>query len=477
MPFGTIPDGGANKSESRTRDLCFALRKGSLRPPAMNHRSPASSIFSGLWGLVAVIAAGFLPPTLWAAPGAGAASKPNIVFIVADNLGRESVGYYGGRDTRTPHLDRMASQGVVFENCLIAAPLCAPARCGWNTGRHPYRVGINDRQPSPKNPESGLSPKEITLAQILRRAGYATALVGKWNLGYAEKFNPLNYGFDTFYGSLAGHADYYTHVYDSDMKVHFRRDRQPIDDRGYFDELFTDEAIRVLGEKSGQGKPFYLNLCFYAPHGPYQAPPGFYHSDDPASNYRHMVEYLDTCVGRVLTELERLRLAESTLVVFLSDQGGSFANNYGRTLREDSLKVVCNAVWPGVVPRGTRVTTPWLHLDVFAVFAALAGAAVPDDRTIDAQDVWPLFEGRELPHDRTFCWTFKNEDAARVGDWKLHSTRGKVDGLFNLATDPAEKNDLALTYPDKVRDLQALHVQWKAECARQQTSQSGTGVE
>lgn len=443
----------------------------------MQHRSPVTSILLRLCGIVAPVAGALFSPDLSAATGTADGPRPNIVFIVADNLGRESVGYYGGRDTHTPHLDRMAAQGVVFDNCLIAAPLCAPARVGWNTGRHPYRVGINDRQPSPKNPESGLSSKEITLAQILRGAGYATALVGKWNLGYAEKFNPLNHGFDTFYGSLAGHADYYTHVYDSDMKVHFLRDRTPVSDRGYFDELFTDEAIRVIREKSAQKEPFYLNLCFYAPHGPYQAPPGFYHSDDPATNYRHMIEFLDTSVGRVLAELDRLRLAESTLVVFLSDQGGSFANDYGRTLRENSLKVVCHAVWPGVIPTGKRVTTPWLHLDVFSVFAALAGATVPGDRTIDAQNVWPLFEGRELPRDRTFCWTFKHEDAARVGDWKLHSTRGKVDGLYNLATDPDEKSDLSRAHPDKVRELQAVHARWKAECASQQTSQTGTGVE
>ena len=426
---------------------------------------------------MAIVAGGLFTSALSAATGSGAGSKPNLIFIVADNLGRESVGYYGGRDTRTPHLDRMAAQGVVFENCLIAAPLCAPARCGWNTGRYPYRVGINDRQPSPKNPESGLSPREITLAQILRGAGYATALVGKWNLGYAEKFNPLNYGFDTFYGSLAGHADYYTHVYDSDMKVHFLRDRKPVSDRGYFDELFADEAIRVMRARSAQSKPFYLNLCFYAPHGPYQAPPGFHHSDEPATNYQHMIEFLDTCVGRVLAELERLRLAESTLVVFLSDQGGSNGNGYGRTLRENSLKVICHAAWPGVIPPGKRVATPWLHLDLFSVFAALAGAAVPVDRTIDAQNVWPLFDGRELPHDRSFFWTFKNEDAARTGDWKLHLTSGKPDGLFNLAVDPDEKSDQSRAHPNKVRELQALQARWKVECARQQTSRSGTGIE
>jgi len=411
---------------------------------------------------------------LRAADAAGAARSPNILFIVADNMGRESVGYYGGRDGRTPQLDRLAAAGVVFDHCLIAAPLCAPARCGWNTGRHPYRVGINDRQPSPGNPDSGLSEKEITIAQLLKAAGYDTALVGKWNLGYAPRFNPRHFGFDRFYGSLAGHADYYTHVYNSDMKVHFYRDQSPVNDRGYFDELFTDEALRYLRERKDNPRPFYLNLCFYAPHGPYQAPPGYYHSDDPAKNYQHMIEYLDTCVGRVLAEVDRLGLADNTLIVFLSDQGGSYANGYGRTLREPSLKVICNAAWPGVIPAGLRVSTPWMHIDLFAVFAGVAHAKPPRDRVIDAQDVWPLFQGHAVPGERTFHWTFHQEDAIRAGDWKLHATAGRVDGLFDLKADPDEKNDLSSQHPDRVEELRRRHAQWKAECAAQQTSKSGS---
>jgi arylsulfatase A-like enzyme len=247
-----------------------------------------------------------------------------------------------------------------------------------------------------------------------------------------------------------------------------------VNERGYFDELFTDEAVRYLRERKGQPPPFYLNLCFYAPHGPYQAPPGYYHSDEPEVNYGHMVEYLDTCVGRILTEVDRLGLAENTLIVFLSDQGGSFKNDYGRTLRERSLKVVCNAVWPGVIPPGIRIATPWLHLDLFATFAALARAPVPQDRIIDAQNVWPLFEGREQPHDRTLFWKFNREDAVRVGDWKLHMTGGKVDGLFDLSIDPDEKNDCSSGNPGKVEEMRARQEKWKAECEAQQTSQSGS---
>ena len=201
----------------------------------------------------------------------------------------------------------------------------------------------------------------------------------------------LNHGFDHFYGSLAGHADYYTHVYDSDMKVHFLRDRQPVDDRGYFDELFTDEAIRVLREKSAAKKPFYLNLCFYAPHGPYQAPPGFYHSDEPATNYRHMIAFwIRASAGA--GGADRLRLAESTLVVFLSDQGGSLPTTTAHTAGKQPQGGLQRRL-AGSNPRGkTRRDALAAPGRIFR-FAALAGASLPGDRTIDAQNVWPLFEG------------------------------------------------------------------------------------
>jgi arylsulfatase A-like enzyme len=398
-------------------------------------------------------------------------SKPNIILMVPDNLGCEAVGYYGDGRFETPRLNAMAAEGVVFDKCLIATPLCSPARCGWNTGRHPYRVGINS-QTNYKNPESGLSLDEVSLAWMLRSAGYTTGLFGKWNLGYAEKFNPLHHGFHEFYGSNAGHADYYTHLYNRDMKSHFFRGLEPVADEGYFDTLFTDEAIQFIEQRSKEPAPFYLNLTFYAPHGPYQAPTGYYHSDDPEVNYRYMVEYLDLCVGRVLDAVNRADIAENTLVVFLSDQGGSHINGYGRTLWERSLKVICNAVWPGRIAPNTRSSTPWVHYDLYSTFATLAGAQIPNDRIIDAQNIWPLFEGKDQPLDRRLHWTFRTEDAVREGDLKLHATDGTPDGLFDLSNDPDEKSNLLTTATDKVEDMMAKHHLWKQECEAQQTSKA-----
>lgn len=413
----------------------------------------------------------------WLRARAALGAKPNIIFMVADNLGRESVGFYKDDATEasrklaieTPRLDAMASRGVIFDNCLVGTPLCGPARCGWNTGRHAYRVGMNN-QPRPGEPESGVSPDEITIAETLKAAGYDTALFGKWNQGYAKKFSAVHQGFDEFYGSNAGNADYYTHVYGRSGKRHFYRNLTPINDEGYFDRLFTDEAIKYLQKRKQNPKPFYLNLTFYAPHGPYQTPPGYDHSDDRMVNYKHMIQYLDSCVGRVLDEVKRLGMAENTLIVFLSDQGASTLNNFKRSLTEGGLKVVCNALWPGRIPAHKRMQTPWLHLDLYAVFAGLAGAAMPKDRVMDARNVWPLFAGKEQTHDRTFYWTYKDEDAVRIGDLKLRMKNGKVLGLFNLATDPDEERDLAPARAADVAKMRAMHAKWKAECKAQQTS-------
>ncbi len=401
-------------------------------------------------------------------------SRPNIILMVADNLGRESVGYYGSKLFTTPNLDRLAGEGVVFENCLIATPLCAPARCGWNTGRHPYRVGLNT-QPDPEDPGSGMSTEEVTIAEVLRKAGYHTALFGKWNLGYDKKFNPLFQGFDEYYGSNAGHADYYTHLYDQDMRSHFFRGLTPVDDRGYFDELFTDEAVEFLKRRSKINKPFYMNLCFYATHGPYQAAPGYYHSNDSRENYRTMIEYLDKCVGRVLQTLDELKLAENTLIVFLSDQGAGHMNDFKRDLTENGLKVICNTRWPGEIPAGTRVRTAWVHYDLFTTFAAFAGAEVPKDRIIDGSDDRALFRGENPGNNREICWTYTNEDAIRMGDWKLHIIKNKVKGLYELDKDPEEKNDVSGTHPDRVKQMQMKLAEWKKECKAGQTSTAESG--
>jgi len=269
-----IPDTPCQTPPSTDRRLISISRRNFVKGAVASAMVMPSAVGAAAFGVA---------PRFRARAASG--GKPNIIFMVADNLGRESVGFYKDDATEaskelaieTPRLDAMASRGVIFDNCLVGTPLCGPARCGWNTGRHAYRVGMNG-QPKPDDPESGVSPEEITIGETLKVAGYDTTLFGKWNQGYAEKFSAVYQGFDEFYGSNAGHADYYTHVYDKDDKRHFYRNLTPINDEGYFDQLFTDEALKYLRKRNQ--KPFYLNLTFYAPHGPYQTPPGYDHSDN-----------------------------------------------------------------------------------------------------------------------------------------------------------------------------------------------------
>lgn len=387
--------------------------------------------------------------------------RPNIILIVADNLGRESVGYYGHQRSRTPRLDHLASEGIVFDNCLISTSLCGPARCAWNTGRHAYRVGMNrqcDWHKVLEEPDFGLPAEEITIAEILRNAGYRTSLFGKWNLGNAPKFNPLHHGFDEFYGSTLGNAHYYTHQRHGKRSSY--RGLKPVNDHGYIDKLFTDEAIDFLDRQKDNKKPFYVNLCYYAPHGPYVSPPGYERSNTSKANYRNMIEYMDKCIGRVVDKVEELGLSERTLIVFLSDQGGSYLNQYGRTLRDNSLKVICNARWKGRIPAGIRVRSPWVHYDLFATFAFLGGGEIPKDRVVDARNVWPLFEGKEQKLDRVLHWTanencFMDEctqDAVRIGNMKLLIYKGKATGREGLRQSP----NGVIPHPDKIRGLYDL---------------------
>ncbi|OVE79876.1 hypothetical protein BVY01_01315 [bacterium I07] len=188
-----------------------------------------------------------------------------------------------------------------------------------------------------------------------------------------------------------------------------------------------------------------------------------------------MIEYLDTCVGRVLQTVNETNLAENTLIVFLSDQGASSRNDFKRDLTEGGLKVVCNSVWPGQIPAGARVQTAWVHYDLYTTFAAFAGAKIPEDRIVDGKDVQSLFRGENPENKRTIYWTYSNEDAIRIENWKLHIIKGKVKGLYDLDKDPDEKNDLSAKHQSRVREMQKQIEKWKAECKAGQTSMARSG--
>jgi arylsulfatase A-like enzyme len=272
---------------------------------------------------------------------------------------------------------------------------------------------------------------------------------------------PTRRGFDTYYGINAGHADYYTHIYDKDGKKHFYRDTERIDPVGFVDNLCVDEALKWLDRVKQSTQPFFLDVAFFTPHGPYQSPPGYPTKGSDEEIYGYMIDNMDKNVGRIMDKLEEAGAADDTLVIFISDQGASFMNPYKRDLSEGGLKVVCHVLWPGHTVPGTRVAAPIVSYDWFTTLTEIGGGKIPSDRVVVGKNVSHLLRGsRRSPHQALY-WTFRSEDAIRQGDWKLHMNHGAVRGLYHLADDPQATNDLSSDHPHKVQELRKRIEAWK----------------
>jgi N-acetylgalactosamine-6-sulfatase len=438
-------------------------------------------------------------PGLLAAAGSG---RPNIVFLLADDLGLADLGCYGAPDIRTPHLDRLARDGVRFTQFYSNGPECSPTRTAFLTGRYQQRVGglecaiglggvgrYDDAARLAARQELGLPASEITISRLLRGAGYATAITGKWHLGYEDKFAPGVHGFDHAFYAQGGGMDYFHHVEDPPAYTPvLRLNGRPIRREGYFTELVADEAVRWLREQArdGRGRPFFLYVPFTAPHSPYQGPGDRLPQPLPADSerwrqgraapevYAAMVESMDTAIGRILGALQEAGAAGRTLVVFSSDNGGTAsARAFGLrgqkgTAFEGGIRVPCLARWPGVLPPGTEYSHPAATFDLTASMARLAGIVAP--RPFDGVDLLRHVAANEAPPARNLFWRQRRGEATRrgvrSGSWKLvaDTVGGKrQEYLFDLAADPTEKNDLLAARPDEARRLQGLLANWERE--------------
>jgi len=396
----------------------------------------------------------------------GNPGKPNIILIESDDLGYGDLGCYGSKNINTPHLDTLATQGVRLTHYYVAVPLCAPTRVSLMTGKYPQRTSLA-WNPNWKNPDDGLSPDEITIAELLRDAGYHTGLVGKWHLGYSEKFRPLKQGFQEYYGFLSGWADYHKHTYRDDSKWMFRNE-QPFDEPGYMTDLLTREAIAYLDRH--QHESFFLYLAYNAPHGPIQAPEEWV-ARTKGYVYGAMVECLDDGIGKLIQHLDKLGLADDTLVIFMNDNGGVAQPDRGTNaplsgskggLKEGGIRVPSIARWPGKIPPGKEVDEPVISMDLFTTFAKVGGAALPKNVVVDGKDILPVLTRKsQSPHDILF-WQFKKQTAARRGELKLLRQEGEADRLYNVVQDPGEKHDLAGERPEVVKELGAAIDRWLA---------------
>jgi len=396
--------------------------------------------------------------------------QPNIIFIFADDLGYGDIGSYGSNNIKTPNIDRMAQQGAKFDQFYSASPVCTPSRAALLTGRYPIRQGIHEVF----YPESyqGMDLQEITIAEMLKDAGYATGMVGKWHLGHHAQYMPLKQGFDEFFGV----------PYSNDMGgLYYFRDEQIIFediDQRYMTKTYTEEALKFIDKH--QQEPFFLYLSHNMPHIPLYASPEF-EGESQGGLYGDVVEELDWSVGRVLEKLEQLNLAERTLVVFTSDNGpwlimGEHGGSSGpfregkRYTFEGGMRVPAVAYWPKTIAPATQPQGLATMLDWFPTFAHLAGAALPSDRDIDGRDISGLLMGTgEREGQELFYYMSGQLRAYRSGDWKiklpfkgelgflkwLHP--GFVPGhellLFNLKNDPQEQLNLAASEPERVNNM------------------------
>ncbi len=417
-----------------------------------------------------------------AAGWAAAEPRPNVVVIVADDLGYADVGFHGCKDIPTPHLDRLAASGTRFTSGYVSHSFCSPTRAGLMTGRHQQRFG-HENNPAylPGDTSIGLPVGEITIAQVMKKAGYATGMVGKWHLGAAAPFHPLERGFDEMYGFVGG-----GHLYlpeqltgTAEYNVPLTRNRETVKETEYLTTAFGREAAAFVGRHKSH--PFFLYLAFNAPHTPLQAPEAAIAKlagivDEKRRVYGAMISVMDDSIGRVLEALREAGIEKNTVVFFLSDNGGPTAvtncrndplkGAKGQTF-EGGIRVPFLVAWPGRVPAGALYDKPVVSLDIFPTAAALAGTEPPKGRPIDGVNLMPflLGEAKGAPHDILF-WRQNGSTpwAVRSGDDKLVVEQGGTSVRhYDLASDIGEANDLGDADSAKVRGLRAKYEAWAAQ--------------
>jgi len=403
--------------------------------------------------------------------------KPNILYIVADDLGWKDVGF-NGSDIKTPNLDKLATNGVKFQQ-FYAQPMCTPTRAALMTGRYPFRYGLQTAV-IPSSHTYGLPTDEWLLPQALKESGYYTAIVGKWHLGHADpKFWPRQRGFDYQYGPMIGEIDYYTHQQHG--VTDWYRNNKVVNEDGYSTVLLGNDAVKLINAHDAT-TPLYLYLAFNAPHTPYQALPEYVDrykdiADPTRRAYAAMITALDDQVGRVVQALEDRHMRDHTLIIFQSDNGGTrnkmFAGEGDMSkitipcdngpyrdgkgsLYEGGTRVVAFANWPGRIPAGSTVEGMMHVVDMYPTIAGLAGASTTKAKPLDGMDMWPTIS-RGVPSPRTeLVYNIEAFRAGlREGDWKLiwRTPLPPSSELYNIAADPSEKNNVAAQNADKVAAL------------------------
>ena len=424
------------------------------------------------------------PVAFFSALGRGASSDPppNIVFILADDLGYADLSCYGRRDFQTPNIDRLAREGLRFSQAYANSAVCTATRVALITGRYQYRlpVGLEEPLAGPRR-NIGLPPQHPTLPSLLKRGGYSTTLVGKWHMGWLPDYGPLKSGYDHFWGFRGGALDYFTHkagiantdtedLWDDDAKVH---------QVGYLTELLGGKAVSVIGDYAKAGRPFFLSLHFNAPHWPWEGPDDeaesqriqalFHYDGGSQKTYAKMVTAMDQQVGRVLQALTDSHIADNTIVIFTSDNGGErFSDTWpfsGKKteLLEGGLRIPAIVRWPGHIRGGGTTDQVAISMDWLPTLLAAAGLSPNSSYSPDGMNLLPALISNASMVPRKLFWRFRSNQqrAVRDGDMKWLKIRDNTF-LFNVVDDPLERANLKARQPAVYQQLVAEYEAWNA---------------
>ncbi len=426
-------------------------------------------------------------------PGNEPLNKPNIILILIDDLGYGDLGCYGNITIRTPNIDLLADEGMRFTDFHSNGPMCTPTRSALLTGMYQNRLGNKFEGPlSGKTQyDEGMPLEVVTMAEMLKSAGYATGMFGKWHLGYKEPFLPFNQGFDEFRGLAAGDGDHHSHI-DRWGREDWWHNNTPAMENGYSVDLITDHSKSFI--ENHKNEPFFLYMAHLAIHFPWQGPEDPAHREKGISyendkwgiipdrdnvhpHVKAMVEAVDKSVGEIVNTLKKLKLDDNTLVIFTSDNGGYIHYNHqfknissNGPLRgqkaevyEGGHRVPFIAWWPGKIRPGMKNSETTMTMDLYQTFAELAGAQLSNHQILDGMDISSLlFDNEKLP-DRTLYWKMDDEIAVRQGPWKLVKIGDQPNELYNLDQDLGESKGLAKEQVEITKDLWNEYLKWKEE--------------
>ena len=419
------------------------------------------------------------------------AAKPNIIFIMADDLGFADVSCYGQRDYTTPNIDRLATEGFRFTQAYSNSAVCTPTRVALITGRYQYRLPVGLEEPiSPLTAKGiGLPPSHPTLPSILKKADYATELIGKWHLGFLPEFSPIKSGYDKFFGFFGGTAHYFDHGAKSRMPLY--EDDVPVDRNGYMTNLLGDRAVKTIEGFAKSKQPFFISLHFNAPDYPWLGPDDeeegkrvkdfIHYEGGDAKTYAKMVQSMDHNIGKVLQALDLHGLARNTIVVFTSDNGGErfskiwpFSGMKGELL-EGGLRIPAIVRWPGGgVPAGAVSEQVIASMDWLPTLVAAGGAAPDPAYPTDGGNLLPVLTGGAPPRPRKLFFRFRpgQQRAVRDGDMKYLRVEGN-EFLFNVAKDPRERANLRERQPEVFARLKADWETWEKGVLPQKPGEQG----